>query len=172
MRASGFSRSFFVRATVSVFLSEISKPSSPVYPVRVSHTGLPAMDVSVNIPKYSLLRSMSVRGWSTSTALGPWNASRERSPWTINSQSLPLALNAFRCLLMCAWSFSLHAPLSTMYTSSSFTLVTTVSSMMPPLSLVTTERVPVPFFRPRMSPTTMDSTNSIASLPRMDEPSM
>ena len=56
--------------------------------------------------------------------------------------------------------------------SSSFTLVTTVSSMMPPFSLVTTDRVPVPFFKPAMSPTTMDSVNATASLPRMDDPSM
>ena len=54
----------------------------------------------------------------------------------------------------------------------SFTLVTTVSSMMPPDSLVTTLRVPVPSFNPAMSPTTMCWVKATASLPRMEEPSM
>mmetsp|Transcript_11808 Transcript_11808/g.49484 ORF Transcript_11808/g.49484 Transcript_11808/m.49484 type:complete len:212 (+) Transcript_11808:318-953(+) len=101
-RASEFSRSFFVRDTVSFFKSEISNPSSPVYPVRVSQTSTPLTFASVNMPKYSLERSRSVRGWSTSTALGPWNASSERSPCTMNSASPPRALNSARCLLMCA----------------------------------------------------------------------
>ena len=41
----------------------------------------------------------------------------------------------------------------------------TVSSMMPPLSLVNTLRVPVPGDRPWMSPTTNVSRKVIASAP-------
>ena len=63
-------------------------------------------------------------------------------------------------------------PFRTMYTSSSLTLVTTVSSMIPPFSFVTTESVPVPFLSALMSPTTMRSVNAMASLPRMLDPSM
>mmetsp|Transcript_4017 Transcript_4017/g.13992 ORF Transcript_4017/g.13992 Transcript_4017/m.13992 type:complete len:222 (-) Transcript_4017:471-1136(-) len=114
-RAAGFSSSFFASATVSVFKSEISNPSSPVYPVLVSHTGLPSTVASVNIPKYSLSRSKpGHRGWSTSTALGPWNASSDRSEWTMNSTSMPFALASARCALICAWSLAEHAPFNTM----------------------------------------------------------
>lgn len=45
------------------------------------------------------------------------------------------------------------------------TLVMTVSSMMPPLSLVNTDREPVPSARPAMSPVTSPSRKGTASLP-------
>ena len=45
------------------------------------------------------------------------------------------------------------------------TLVMTVSSMMPPRSLVMTLSEPVPSARPATSPTTSDSMNGITSLP-------
>ena len=56
--------------------------------------------------------------------------------------------------------------------SVSLILVTTVSSMIPPWSLVTTLRVPVPSFKLLMSPTTMRSVNATASFPLIEEPSM
>ena len=46
-----------------------------------------------------------------------------------------------------------------------FTLVITVSSMMPPFSLVKTLREPVPSASPAMSPTTRVSRKGMASLP-------
>ena len=48
------------------------------------------------------------------------------------------------------------------------TRVMTVSSMMPPFSLVKQLSDPVPSLSPAMSPTTSDSVNAIASLPWRD----
>mmetsp|Transcript_14061 Transcript_14061/g.30454 ORF Transcript_14061/g.30454 Transcript_14061/m.30454 type:complete len:324 (-) Transcript_14061:176-1147(-) len=148
----------------------ISNPSSPVYPVLVTQTGMPFTSKRLKFEKYIFERSSFVRACRVGAAAGPCRASRARSSCTVMLTFLPLAWYADRCLLRWARSLSLQPALTTMYSSSAATLVMTVSSMMPPFSFVKQLKDPVPSFRPAMSPTTRVSRKEIASGPLSVKP--
>mmetsp|Transcript_11232 Transcript_11232/g.31746 ORF Transcript_11232/g.31746 Transcript_11232/m.31746 type:complete len:219 (+) Transcript_11232:199-855(+) len=90
--------------------TEISKPSSPVYPVLVTQHGCPDTVISLNMPKYNLLKSASVNFCNVSIAFGPCNANKLLSECSINLQS---PSNFAKCLLMCALSLSAHPAFKT-----------------------------------------------------------
>mmetsp|Transcript_14297 Transcript_14297/g.38782 ORF Transcript_14297/g.38782 Transcript_14297/m.38782 type:complete len:214 (+) Transcript_14297:872-1513(+) len=171
-RTREFSISFCVRASALLLCTLISKPSSPVYPVRVAQIGMPAASKVLKLPKYCLDRSALVKACRASAAAGPCKASRLRSSCTVIATCLPCAFHSLRCLFKCAKSLSRQPAFTTTYSSSSDTLITTVSSITPPRSLVYKLRQPVPFSRPAMSPTTRDSKNGMVSLPFSVKPHM
>mmetsp|Transcript_27278 Transcript_27278/g.69442 ORF Transcript_27278/g.69442 Transcript_27278/m.69442 type:complete len:222 (+) Transcript_27278:442-1107(+) len=105
--------SFSVSATAWLLGTLISNPSSPVYPVRVHHTGMPDTSKRRKDEKVRVLRFSLVRACSTSAALGPCRASRLRSSCTSMATCLPLDFHAPRCWPICARSLSRQPALTT-----------------------------------------------------------
>mmetsp|Transcript_15977 Transcript_15977/g.41317 ORF Transcript_15977/g.41317 Transcript_15977/m.41317 type:complete len:303 (-) Transcript_15977:29-937(-) len=149
----------------------ISKPSSPVYPLRVTKQSTPATFMCTPDMNFidSNLWSHSVA--MTEAALGPCSA---RRPLPVSGSiftSFPLAVNAFRCFSKCGRSLSSWPALITVYRSSP-RFVTIQSSIMPPFSLVMMESAPIDGGRLARSDGTIFSMNSTRSLPVKRTPSM
>mmetsp|Transcript_31207 Transcript_31207/g.68833 ORF Transcript_31207/g.68833 Transcript_31207/m.68833 type:complete len:276 (-) Transcript_31207:180-1007(-) len=160
---------FFSASSASIsamalsFATEISNPSSPVYPQRVTRQlGMPATVATVPVMNCILCRSREgIRRPATAAAPLPCSASSCWSSWYSMVTSI---LNSFRYLLKCAMSFTLQAPFTTMYMWSP-AFVITVSSIIVPASFMIRLNLASPSFSEAMSPTTIFSRKATASLP-------
>mmetsp|Transcript_38782 Transcript_38782/g.97036 ORF Transcript_38782/g.97036 Transcript_38782/m.97036 type:complete len:227 (-) Transcript_38782:444-1124(-) len=96
--------------------TEISNPSSPVYPHLVTvQSGMPSTVRTCDVMKGILVRSVPGGTYRCRVDIdsGPWSASSDLSSSKVISTSIPLALAFARCSLMCATSFSVQAALTT-----------------------------------------------------------
>mmetsp|Transcript_6685 Transcript_6685/g.14950 ORF Transcript_6685/g.14950 Transcript_6685/m.14950 type:complete len:344 (-) Transcript_6685:79-1110(-) len=149
----------------------ISKPSSPVYPLRLTKHSSPMTVIGFALMKDICVRSSLTRRCSTSAAFGPWSARIPLSASVSIETSPPALTNSAMYLLMWGRSFSSWPALITMYRWSP-AFVTIMSSMTPPSSFVSMESEPIPSGRALMSAQHSFSMNSTRSLPLITTPSM
>mmetsp|Transcript_4667 Transcript_4667/g.15465 ORF Transcript_4667/g.15465 Transcript_4667/m.15465 type:complete len:217 (-) Transcript_4667:63-713(-) len=168
---AGCARMALARVSDSSFGTAISKPSSPVYPERVTKQGRPATDMGAPDMNFMAAKSWPHRDCMTSTAEGPWRARRPLPVRGSMATSLPPLTKSFMCRSKCGRSLSSWPALITVYRSSP-RLVTMQSSIMPPCSFVITESAPMEGGRLRRSAGTIFSMNSTRSLPVKRTPSM
>mmetsp|Transcript_63054 Transcript_63054/g.186259 ORF Transcript_63054/g.186259 Transcript_63054/m.186259 type:complete len:313 (-) Transcript_63054:341-1279(-) len=161
----GSSRSLPAMDTACSVGMAISNPSSPVYPHRVMrHPSTPSNATSVPVMNAMLTRSNPLGRIFATASVAPVPCTASSCIESSRYSMLTSPSNASICSWKCFMSPNFVAPFTTMYTLSP-ALVMTVSSMMPPFSLMTRERHPDPGDRPAMSPTTTFSRNATRSLP-------